>query len=226
MSCDFCRKHFHANCQTQPVSPDDDEFKCSYCEASGKCRRLACGQCSGCQREMDCMTCVYCVNKYYRGIGKKKKCLFRRCQSWGKNKTEKDSNNIDHGEVEEDHHDVECFICKNGGGTCSWFVLLPSQFIYRFHFSYHYLIRFKDMICCDGCTKVYHSSCHKPKIYDLPEGDWYCMECNQSRKAYKRKYTGSLIADVGHRELKCTVRFPKITCITCDEVEGEAITHL
>lgn len=203
LNCDFCRKQFHAKCHTPPVSPNDDEFKCLYCEASGKYRRLACGQCSGCLREMDCMTCVYCVNKYSRGTGQRKKCLFRKCQSWGKNKSEIDSSNIEGGE-EEDHHDADCFICQNGG----------------------------DMVCCDGCTRVYHSDCHKPKIYDLPEGDWYCMECSRSRRDEKeksekiRKYTGSLIADIGHRELKCTVRFPKITCISCDEMEGKADAHV
>ena len=199
VSCDFCRKQFHANCHSPPSSSNDDAFKCVYCEALGRSRRIACGRCAGCMRESDCMTCVYCVSKYY-GSGKQKgKCLFRGCISWGKTTSEVDSN-ISNGEGGEDHHDVDCFICQNGG----------------------------DVVCCDGCTKVYHSNCHKPKIYDLPEGDWFCMECNRSRKGYleksenKRKYTGPLIADIGHCEIKCIVRFPKITCMYCDEVEGEA----
>lgn len=84
-----------------------------------------------------------------------------------------------------------------------------------------------DLICCDGCTKVYHAYCHKPKLDKLPDGDWYCMVCCQTKKAAakppkekKKKYSGQLIADLGHCDMQCTVRFPKMECIVCEEVEG------
>lgn len=83
-----------------------------------------------------------------------------------------------------------------------------------------------DLICCDGCTKVYHAGCHKPKIHDLPEGEWFCMECQKSKrepKEKKKKYTGPLVADLGHKDIVCTVRFPRIECIVCEEHEGEAL---
>lgn len=50
-----------------------------------------------------------------------------------------DSSNADgqqQQEEVEDIHDTDCYVCKNGG----------------------------DLICCDGCTKVYHAYCHKPKL--------------------------------------------------------------
>ena len=109
-----------------------------------------------------------------------------------------DDNNED--EEEEDIHDTDCYICQEGG----------------------------DLICCDGCTKVYHSNCHTPKIKALPEGEWYCMECPHLRpkkakkvKEKKQKYTGPLIAALGDRKVTCTVRFPMVECIVCEEFEGE-----
>lgn len=63
------------------------------------------------------------------------------------------------------------------------------------------------------------------EITDLPEGEWFCMHCAPTKKAQakekKQKYSGPLIADIGHCEVKCTVRFPKIECITCEKEEGE-----
>jgi len=52
------------------------------------------------------------------------------------------------------------------------------------------------------------------------------MVCCQTKKAAKppkekkKKYSGQLIADLGHCDMKCTVLFPKMECIVCEEVEG------
>ncbi|KAL7541581.1 hypothetical protein ACHAXR_011047 [Thalassiosira sp. AJA248-18] len=226
--CDYCRKLYHPDCHDPPISPNDEEFKCAICEALGKNRRIACGKCDGCMRDIDCGTCVTCMNPRSQN-----KCIFRKCQSWGKANliranTAEDSNNDgeEKEEEEEDHHDVDCYVCKEGG----------------------------DLICCDGCTKVYHSYCHKyvtiiqlsccyisisfqsfislmlpphflrPKIKELPEGEWHCMHCAQSKKVLKvkekkQRYSGPIIADLGHCEVTCTVRFPKIECIVCEEAE-------
>ena len=73
-------------------------------------------------------------------------------------------------------------------------------------------------------------SCHAlllmilSEITDLPEGEWFCMHCAPTKKATKEKiqrYSGPLIADLGHCEVKCTVRFPKIECIACEKEEGK-----
>ncbi|XP_059475219.1 bromodomain adjacent to zinc finger domain protein 2B-like isoform X2 [Neocloeon triangulifer] len=33
------------------------------------------------------------------------------------------------------------------------------------------------LLLCDGCDKGYHMYCFKPKIENVPDGDWYCFEC-------------------------------------------------
>ncbi|XP_064471785.1 bromodomain adjacent to zinc finger domain protein 2B-like isoform X2 [Ornithodoros turicata] len=33
------------------------------------------------------------------------------------------------------------------------------------------------LLLCDGCDKGYHTYCFKPKMDNIPEGDWYCYEC-------------------------------------------------
>ncbi|KAG4066992.1 hypothetical protein HA402_007740 [Bradysia odoriphaga] len=33
------------------------------------------------------------------------------------------------------------------------------------------------LLLCDGCDKGYHTYCFKPKMVNIPEGDWYCYEC-------------------------------------------------
>ncbi|XP_056605644.1 bromodomain adjacent to zinc finger domain protein 2B isoform X4 [Triplophysa dalaica] len=48
------------------------------------------------------------------------------------------------------------------------------------------------LLLCDGCDKGCHTYCHKPKITNIPEGDWYCPACiskasGQSPKAKKQQ---------------------------------------
>lgn len=33
------------------------------------------------------------------------------------------------------------------------------------------------LLLCDSCDKGYHTYCFKPKMDNIPEGDWYCHEC-------------------------------------------------
>nr|XP_023030372.1 bromodomain adjacent to zinc finger domain protein 2B-like isoform X3 [Leptinotarsa decemlineata] len=33
------------------------------------------------------------------------------------------------------------------------------------------------LLLCDGCDKGYHTYCFKPKMDNIPDGDWYCHEC-------------------------------------------------
>ncbi|XP_037903201.1 bromodomain adjacent to zinc finger domain protein 2B isoform X3 [Hermetia illucens] len=33
------------------------------------------------------------------------------------------------------------------------------------------------LLLCDSCDKGYHTYCFKPKMDNIPEGDWYCFEC-------------------------------------------------
>ena len=41
------------------------------------------------------------------------------------------------------------------------------------------------------------------------------------KKERKARYSGMLIADLGHKVIGCTVRWPKIKCFKCDGEEGE-----
>jgi len=34
-----------------------------------------------------------------------------------------------------------------------------------------------SLLICDGCDKEYHQSCCRPKLAQIPQGDWECDEC-------------------------------------------------
>ncbi|RWS29696.1 bromodomain adjacent to zinc finger domain protein 2B-like isoform X6 [Leptotrombidium deliense] len=34
-----------------------------------------------------------------------------------------------------------------------------------------------QLLLCDSCDKGYHTYCFKPKMETIPEGNWYCFEC-------------------------------------------------
>eukprot|EP00063_Salmo_salar_P050726 XP_014025561.1 PREDICTED: tripartite motif-containing protein 66-like [Salmo salar] len=38
-----------------------------------------------------------------------------------------------------------------------------------------------DLLCCDGCPKVYHLSCHIPPLRSSPLGDWVCTLCRSDQ---------------------------------------------
>ncbi|KAL3789146.1 hypothetical protein HJC23_012235 [Cyclotella cryptica] len=196
MCCDYCRKLYHPHCHP-PISTSEG-FRCTECESSGRKRRVACGLCSACKREHDCMTCAICVNNMNDGK-MKAKCIFRRCLSWGKGVLERDKGK-GRGDTDEvpDKHDSVCDKCKEGG----------------------------DLICCDSCSRVFHSNCHKPKIYSLPEGEWTCMYCTKPRPSrekkpvQKRRYTDSLIAKLGVKCITVTVKWPSLHCHVCNGAEA------
>jgi hypothetical protein len=35
------------------------------------------------------------------------------------------------------------------------------------------------LILCDGCNRAYHCQCVNPPLSDVPEGEWYCQQCNE-----------------------------------------------
>uniref|UniRef100_A0A0K8STL3 Bromodomain adjacent to zinc finger domain protein 2B n=2 Tax=Lygus hesperus TaxID=30085 RepID=A0A0K8STL3_LYGHE len=41
------------------------------------------------------------------------------------------------------------------------------------------------LLLCDGCDKGYHTYCFKPKMDNIPEGDWYCHQCLNKAKGEK-----------------------------------------
>ncbi|KAL9688734.1 hypothetical protein QQ045_033158 [Rhodiola kirilowii] len=49
-----------------------------------------------------------------------------------------------------------------------------------------------SLICCDGCPAAYHSRCVGVAADLLPDGDWYCPECNIDRDKSQKKHRVSL----------------------------------
>ena len=45
----------------------------------------------------------------------------------------------------------------------------------------HYCGEIGELICCDGCPRVFHFECLIPPMRkaDMPKGDWYCPLCKQ-----------------------------------------------
>ncbi len=39
-----------------------------------------------------------------------------------------------------------------------------------------------DLICCDGCSRGFHSNCHFPKIKEIPVGEWFCKDCTRKNR--------------------------------------------
>ncbi|KAF7224014.1 uncharacterized protein [Nothobranchius furzeri] len=39
-----------------------------------------------------------------------------------------------------------------------------------------------DLLCCDRCPKVYHLSCHVPRLTSFPLGDWVCTLCRSDQE--------------------------------------------
>ncbi|CAN0300560.1 unnamed protein product, partial [Discosporangium mesarthrocarpum] len=33
------------------------------------------------------------------------------------------------------------------------------------------------ILLCDGCDKEFHTYCLDPPLKEVPEGQWYCVEC-------------------------------------------------
>lgn len=126
MSCDYCRKLYHPTTCHPPLPPNSKEFRCTECQNNPKrTKRVACGHCSACKRDEDCMTCVVCVQKMEveetgEGSMKRSKCIFRKCQSWGTGILERDDGEGDDDEEVEDNHDANCYTCEEGGGTFRW----------------------------------------------------------------------------------------------------------
>ncbi|XP_061587103.1 autoimmune regulator [Cololabis saira] len=47
-------------------------------------------------------------------------------------------------------NDDECAVCRDGG----------------------------ELICCDGCPRAFHLTCHDPPITSIPNGSWKCEWCH------------------------------------------------
>uniref|UniRef100_A0A8C2JTV6 Bromodomain adjacent to zinc finger domain, 2Ba n=1 Tax=Cyprinus carpio TaxID=7962 RepID=A0A8C2JTV6_CYPCA len=79
------------------------------------------------------------------------------------------------------------------------------------------------LLLCDGCDKGCHTYCHKPKITNIPEGDWYCPACisKASGQSPKSKKTPNRAppASGGKKSAEAAKKSKKQT-ETCEEEEA------
>eukprot|EP00956_Cyclotella_meneghiniana_P012729 scaffold18119_cov70-Cyclotella_meneghiniana.AAC.3 len=210
ISCDYCRALYHPKCHPEITSSDVEGFRCQECEKVGKKRRVACGFCDGCKREDDCGTCVVCVVKQ-SGSKTKHKCIFRKCQSWGKDVMKEEDGNDGEGES-DDHHDSVCDKCKEGGDgrwTCMYCTVKPvkSTAIVLPKYSRPLIadtgdkemtvtVRWPVLVCkvcsdtenwmiCRACGDSYHLKCFDPTLDHKPKNVWRCPPCKENKKAIK-----------------------------------------
>uniref|UniRef100_A0A8C1X6F6 Bromodomain adjacent to zinc finger domain, 2Ba n=1 Tax=Cyprinus carpio TaxID=7962 RepID=A0A8C1X6F6_CYPCA len=78
------------------------------------------------------------------------------------------------------------------------------------------------LLLCDGCDKGCHTYCHKPKITNIPEGDWYCPACISkvtASSSHHYKYKCSF-AEVGGKKSAEAAKKSKKQTETCEEEEA------
>ena len=34
------------------------------------------------------------------------------------------------------------------------------------------------LLLCDGCDEAYHTHCLRPQLDNIPDGDWFCVQCS------------------------------------------------
>lgn len=61
------------------------------------------------------------------------------------------------GTIEIELTDDFCWVCKLGG----------------------------DLLVCDTCPHAFHLSCLNPPLDGIPEGDWFCLDCESRKKCNK-----------------------------------------
>jgi uncharacterized Zn finger protein (UPF0148 family) len=42
-----------------------------------------------------------------------------------------------------------------------------------------------DLICCDSCSSVFHPLCLSPPLLEVPEGDWFCPDCDRPKNLFE-----------------------------------------
>ncbi|XP_043097453.1 bromodomain adjacent to zinc finger domain protein 2B isoform X10 [Puntigrus tetrazona] len=84
------------------------------------------------------------------------------------------------------------------------------------------------LLLCDGCDKGCHTYCHKPKITNIPEGDWYCPACisKASGQSPKSKKTPNRAAPAsGGKKATEAAKKSKKQTETCEEEEATSSSN-
>ncbi|XP_044739668.1 uncharacterized protein LOC123301018 isoform X4 [Chrysoperla carnea] len=98
------------------------------------------------------------------------------------------------------------------------------------------------LLLCDGCDKGYHTYCFKPKMEQIPDGDWYCFECRNKATGErncivcgkKQSSTKLVICDMCPRAYHQDCLQPPLTkvprgkwyCPTCHSKQPKKRTHV
>nr|XP_022921301.1 bromodomain adjacent to zinc finger domain protein 2B isoform X3 [Onthophagus taurus] len=62
------------------------------------------------------------------------------------------------------------------------------------------------LLLCDSCDKGYHTYCFKPKMENIPDGDWYCHECmNKATGERNCIVCGKKQSSTGTRLILCEI---------------------
>ncbi|XP_050306247.1 bromodomain adjacent to zinc finger domain protein 2B isoform X3 [Anthonomus grandis grandis] len=62
------------------------------------------------------------------------------------------------------------------------------------------------LLLCDSCDRGYHTYCFKPKMDNIPDGDWYCHECmNKATGERNCIVCGRKVSATGTRLIACEI---------------------
>jgi hypothetical protein len=121
------------------------------------------------------------------------------------NKDDEDETSDPREQLEKAKKAVELgkFLLKQAKDYAARPVRPSEEFIYSFypidpsdnHYIYCIICGLSgDLLCCDGCPNVVHRDCIA--MSDIPEGDWYCEECNSSKVPAVTSHDDTVASDV------------------------------
>lgn len=134
--------------------------------------------------------------KYFKEpLGEDEKNKAKRLKEEEKRKKEREANKDDE-EVEEVHIEYNNYLkwerslmsCTNLGQLFMHLTTLDSSIVWS-----KSIMNTKCRICrrktdpdnmllCDGCDRGHHLYCLKPKLKNVPKGDWFCPECKPKER--------------------------------------------
>nr|XP_045619673.1 bromodomain adjacent to zinc finger domain protein 1A-like [Procambarus clarkii] len=60
----------------------------------------------------------------------------------------------------------------------------------------------ENMLLCDGCDRGHHIYCLKPKLKEIPSGDWFCDRCKPKEKPKSPRKNRQIYKDVSDDEVE------------------------
>jgi len=135
--------------------------------------------------------------KYFKEpLGEDEKNKAKRLKEEEKRKKDAEANGEDEDEIEEVHIEYNNYLkwerslmsCTNLGQLFMHLTTLDSSIVWS-----KSIMNTKCRICrrktdpdsmllCDGCDRGHHLYCLKPKLKNVPKGDWFCPECKPKER--------------------------------------------